>query len=981
VGKRSRQKRERRRRESPGEAAGAQASPPGNDPLADFAGRVRQVLTARSFLPGVLLLAACLRIANVLALRESPWFTELVLDHRVYDEWAQAIAAGDWAGSEVFFLAPLYPYFLACVYGVFGHDLLIARLVQAALGVGTCYLVSLLGRRLFGLAVGNAAALFAAVFAPSIYYESMIEKTALSVFLITLALNLFFARSARARFLAGVVLGLAALTRGNFLALVPLGFIALVLLDARRRDPLARLSPGRLVRWRALESGVFFLAGAALIVGTVTLRNHAVGGEWVLTTSNAGMNLFIGNNAENDSPLYRAPGFSRPDPRFEQADFQQEAERRAGRPLSAGEASGYWSGEAWDHILDHPGRSFGLFLRKLRAFWIDYEIPDNNHYAVVSTFSPVLRLPLLGFGTMVPFALLAVLVSFRTRQAVLVLAGFVTLYCLSIAAFFVFSRFRVQIAPALFVLTALGLQWSWREVRERRWNHVGLAAGVVLVATVFCFSTPSWLEPEKGLAIAYNNLGVAYERKGEPARAIEIFEHAVRTAPASVIGAMRRLGDLYLEVGRYEESERHMQQVVTHKPESRRGWLSLVALYDRLEATGRGDAAVRQKRAQAARNAGGSVPPPAAGPGVGTTPRVAGAPRANEHYRQSRVFQEEGRWAEAIEQLEKGIEIGPYNESARYSVGNLMLEHGEPDAIIDYFSKSAASDPKPQTSHYFWGRALAKKGDADGAIRQFQKALEIDPAHEMSQYQWGVVLEQQGDLEAALVHYEEASIIHPEFRAAHDACARLLDASGRSEDARRHRDQADRIEPGSNKAYLYWGRYLIEKGRYAAAIPELRKAIEADPDDAEALYLLENAQDQLGSGALNDEQRSAFLSTLARSGPGHPVWFATSVQDADSVALQSELQRLFRSAGWNVRANAAVSFRLKPGVFFFAADANPPQYAVDARAALEAAGLDVAGGTGYRSYYQEQKQTNPSWRGFDMADDQTFVVVVGPQGR
>ncbi len=34
-------------------------------------------------------------------------------DSRAYDEWARRIAAGDWIGREVFYQAPLYPYFLA----------------------------------------------------------------------------------------------------------------------------------------------------------------------------------------------------------------------------------------------------------------------------------------------------------------------------------------------------------------------------------------------------------------------------------------------------------------------------------------------------------------------------------------------------------------------------------------------------------------------------------------------------------------------------------------------------------------------------------------------------------------------------------------------------------------------------------------------------------------------------------------------------
>ena len=64
------------------------------------------------------------------------------IDEASYDEWASEIAAGEWMGEEVFFQEPLYPYFLGTLYAVFGRDLLVVRLIQAALGVLTCWLVA-----------------------------------------------------------------------------------------------------------------------------------------------------------------------------------------------------------------------------------------------------------------------------------------------------------------------------------------------------------------------------------------------------------------------------------------------------------------------------------------------------------------------------------------------------------------------------------------------------------------------------------------------------------------------------------------------------------------------------------------------------------------------------------------------------------------------------------------------------------------------
>ena len=81
-----------------------------------------------------------------------------------------------------------------------------------------------------------------------------------------------------------------------------------------------------------------------------------------------------------------------------------------------------------------------------------------------------------------------------------------------------------------------------------------------------------------------------------------------------------------------------------------------------------------------------------------------------------------------------------------------------------------------------------------------------------------------------------------------------------------------------------------------------------------------------------------------------------------------------------MRGNQPVRFRLKPGIFVFMADPDPPRYAIEARAALEAAGLSVSGGSGGTGTTTSRcKRTNPGWNGIEMAPEQTFVVVIGPQ--
>src|SRR6185436_20867585 len=82
-------------------------------------------------------------------------------------------------------------------------------------------------------------------------------------------------------------------------------------------------------------------AGFALVLAPVALRNHALGGGFLPTTSNAGVNFYIGNGAEADGE-YRPLVAGRGHPDHEREDARRIAQDLSGRSLTAGEVSGFW---------------------------------------------------------------------------------------------------------------------------------------------------------------------------------------------------------------------------------------------------------------------------------------------------------------------------------------------------------------------------------------------------------------------------------------------------------------------------------------------------------------------------------------------------------------------------------------------------------------------------------------------------------------
>jgi hypothetical protein len=177
-----------------------------------------------------------------------------------------------------------------------------------------------------------------------------------------------------------------------------------------------------------------------------------------------------------------------------------------------------------------------------------------------------------------------------------------------------------------------------------------------------------------------------------------------------------------------------------------------------------------------------------------------------------------------------------------------------------------------------------------------------------------------------------------------------------------------------------------EIARMKAAGPAAPAAAPAAPAAAPAPA--GGAATQAAAGtprSITADQKAAMLSALGgasetSSGEARPVWFATVPNNPEATAYQKELQAVFEEAGWQVRGTSTVRFPMKPGIYIFAADEEPPDYLGQVNQAFEAAGIPVTSGRGYREYVQQKKQEDPNWVGLELGPEDTYVIAVGRAG-
>jgi 4-amino-4-deoxy-L-arabinose transferase-like glycosyltransferase len=538
--------------------------------------------------------ALIIRLVHLATLQDSPLFTYLVLDNLMYDEWGMRIAGGEIVGERIFFQDPLYAYFLGLCYALFGHRCVVVIAIQCLLGALVPGLIFFAARRWFGQLAAIVAAAVTAFYLPAVYYEGMILKSWLALFLVSLFLWLM------SRFdddpphwlwpAAGIVLGLACLTRGNLLLFLPVALLWVVL---------------RRWQWRA---ALLLLAGAAVVLAPVAVRNRIVGGEWVLTTSNAGQNFYIGNNPYNTLGEYQFLPFVSPNPKHEEGDFAREAERRTGRAMNVKEVSRFWFSEAWRWIRAEPESWRALLRAKAGVLWNAYEVPDNLDYYMYAKWAPVLRLPIPGFGLVAPLGLLGTILAWRRQGWPRLLLLFLLVYASSVILFFVFSRFRMAMMPALYIFAGYAVAELAERFRlafvERKSPWPALRAFALLLLLIAAVNIPVRAQAgslslrlaeavglptrSENSATAHYNLALAYairakERNEDAellAHAEEQFREALRQEPDHV-RILIELGKVLSRQARNAEAIEIYERAAALQPNDYRIHFALGVLHKR----------------------------------------------------------------------------------------------------------------------------------------------------------------------------------------------------------------------------------------------------------------------------------------------------------------------------------------------------------------------------------------------------------------
>lgn len=376
------------------------------------------------------IVAAALAVRSAYVLFLAP--ATLAVDSGDWISLANSILHGTAYAST--YRGPLYPVFLAGIFGVFGQSILAVRLAQAFLGALTCLLVYAVAKKVFGRKTGIAAGAITVFYPYLIYQTGDILSESLFTFLVALSvyciLEIHERPSLDAVMAGGIASGLTLLCKGTFLLF--LAPAALWLLVAAQHE----------LRKRLVAVSLLTLCTVVTIAPWVA-RNCRHYGTFVLFGL-SGQSLWLANNPEairiESLPDINAESL---DNSFAWYDGATYSRILALPPLAADAA---FKAEARTFIRENPGMFLTLAGRRLVHFWRLYPVVASARNKIAALLTSGIVLPLGWIG-------IALAAGRHWRRAGY-LIGILGAFTFAHTVFLATIRYRIPVEPYIIIFAA-----------------------------------------------------------------------------------------------------------------------------------------------------------------------------------------------------------------------------------------------------------------------------------------------------------------------------------------------------------------------------------------------------------------------------------------------------------------------------------------------------------------------------------------------
>jgi tetratricopeptide (TPR) repeat protein len=191
------------------------------------------------------------------------------------------------------------------------------------------------------------------------------------------------------------------------------------------------------------------------------------------------------------------------------------------------------------------------------------------------------------------------------------------------------------------------------------------------------------------------------------------------------------------------------------------------------------------------------------------------------------VYDELGRYEEAIAEYQRAIELDPKDAYPHNGLGNVYYELGRYDEALAEYERAIELDPKYAYPHNGLGSVYYELGRYDDAIAEYERAIELNPTDGGFYYNLGnanVSLERH---EEAIQTYLKAIELKPDYLPAYLALGRTYRQLDRYEELARHSQRARELLAPDD--HYNWACLEAICGNTEKALEHLKLALEKEP--------------------------------------------------------------------------------------------------------------------------------------------------------
>jgi len=474
----------------------------------------------------VFVIALMVRLIYFLQVRHCVLFQCPAVDARDNYDLAVLFARGCLLAppDQAYWQPPFYPAVLAGWMHVVGFGVIRMKLVGFVFGAVNCALVYALGARVFDRRIGLIAGIAAALYGPMVYFDGELLTPTLQTFLILASILLLFRATDRRSLglfaLTGLVFGFAVITRPDISLFLPVAvFWAFLVLRKQVRA------------WKLVAACGILIVCSVLPIVPLAIRNLGVAHDYVLISSNGGINFWIGNN-----PNAPKTEEARPGPAWEEIVRMPLLDTPS---LTESGQSAWFVSRVLQFIRTQPGRFAVLEIRKLGQYFTAIERRRNLDLYFYRRYSPFYSMLIwrvgsfaFPFGIMFPLALFGVLrMKWDSRRKLIL--GLLITQCLITVAFFVSARYRMTAIPAFLLFAAYGAVELRAVAKSRLWRQAATPLAIAGVALIFTNLNVSGMDTNRRWMDAESHfyMGRGYLSKHKPSLACAEFRRAIALDP------------------------------------------------------------------------------------------------------------------------------------------------------------------------------------------------------------------------------------------------------------------------------------------------------------------------------------------------------------------------------------------------------------------------------------------------------------------